>query len=140
MSEVADAATERARRMGQPLSAVARMVLWEAARQSSEQPPEDMELPRNYLTQRGDVKRVRFTAPRADYASACGRIKAAGSFPSYALEDGLEAYARTGALYPNQEIRDKNRLRRLEHDPQARRKARATTKNRKTTDHAPSHA
>lgn len=140
MTEVVEAAKLRAARMGQPMSAVARTVLWEAARNAGNAPPEDIELPSNYLTGRGNLKRVRFTAPALDYGAAVARIEASGSFPSYALEDGLESYARTGDLYPNDEIREKNRLRRLEHDPQARKRAarRAARKSngKATTDHA----
>lgn len=116
MAAVHEAAKARAMRLGQPLSAVARMVLAEAAKHAPAEPPKGVRQPNNYLTGQGEMKRVRFTFPRDEYSAVALAIKNAGSYPNFALEDGLESYARTGTLYPPKDIREKNRRRRLKYD------------------------
>lgn len=95
LKQVYDAAKARARRAGQPLSAVAREIIWQASIHARPA-PDNVKMHTNNRKPGAKTKRVRLTVPQHAYDVAVVRIRASGSSVAAALEDGLTEYARYG--------------------------------------------
>lgn len=95
LEQVYAAALIRAKRAGQPLSAVAREVIWRASMQAQKPNGATVAHPARRPTN-AKRHRVRLTIPESSYRVARDRIRASGRSVASALEAGLENYARYG--------------------------------------------
>jgi len=97
LRDVYEAARDRAKAQGQPLSAVARFVLYQVAAET----PDDAQAPegRPPLREYGQPReRLRFDVPIGKYIPARDAIVKGGRSVSQAVEDGMARYAETGLL------------------------------------------
>lgn len=95
LEEVYQAAKIRAKRAGQPVSAVARELIWQASIQARR--PDGPTVAHPARRPAGaETHRVRFTIPESSYQVARDRIRISGRSVAAALEAGLENYARYG--------------------------------------------